>query len=182
VKEIAMSNFAQADIKPMNFGRELELAKLVDSGDALHFVASPFRKWMLIYSACMVSALGWIRYLIWNKDQIRFWLLWFYLLYAAALIGIFAYRYVVSISATELRIRTSILGLGWTRTFPLAEVSNLRFAPIRVSPRRYGLVFERDAQTRRLPIIILGFDASRIKCMFEGRLPQLGLIARSLAQ
>jgi hypothetical protein len=177
-----MRNFDLADIKPMNFGKELELAKLVDTVDALHFVASPFRQWKLIFWACMISAMGWSRYLIWNKDQISFWFLCFYLLCAAAMIGIFACRYVVSISATELRIKTSILGLGWTRTIPPAKIPSLHFAPIRVSPRRYGLVFERDAQSRRLPIIIRGFDASRIKCMFEGRLPQLGLIARSLAQ
>ena len=186
-----MSNFHladnRADFRPTNFGRALKLAKLEDTGDALCFSASPFRQWHLIVFAFLLPTLSWLtdwlKYLVYSGRYTRpfaFLLSYFSLLFAAVLIGRFACRYVVRISATELRIRMSILGLGWTRVVPLAGISNLHFAPVRVSPRRYGLAFKRDALTCYLPIIIRGDDASQIRSMFEGRLPQLDSISRSL--
>lgn len=176
-----MNHFDLADIRPMDFGKELELAEFEDRGDALRFVASPFRQWKLIYLALMITVIGGLRCLPWYRFPVS--LLLFCCLYlpiAVASIARFTCRYVVSISAVELRIRTRVLGMGWTKTIPLIKVSNLHFAPIRVSPRRYGLVFECDGQTCRLPVIILGLDANQIKRMFECRIPQLNLIARSL--
>src|SRR6266850_6901005 len=65
-----MSHFDLADIRPMDFGKELELAEFEDRGDALHFVASPFRQRKVIYPALMITAIGGLRCLLWHRSAI----------------------------------------------------------------------------------------------------------------